>query len=69
MFPNYGFGFTSTWLPLAKASNIYAQILHRNIIEYGHEAKPSILWLQIVFVADRREYDDDYDYYRARQEL
>ena len=39
------------------------------IIEYGHEAKPSILGLQIVFLAARR---DDYYYgddYRARLEL
>ena len=38
------------------------------LIEYGHVAKPSILWLQIVFLAARRDYDDG-DYYRARQEL
>ena len=38
------------------------------IIEYGHEATPSILGLQIVFLAARR---DDYygGYCRARQEL
>ena len=38
------------------------------IIEYGHEAKPSILGLQIVFLAAPR---DDYDYgdYGASQEL
>ena len=38
-------------------------------IEYGHEAKPSILGLQIIFLAAPR---DDHDYggdYRARQEL
>ena len=40
----------------------------RRIIEHGHEAKPSILWLQIVYLAARRDYDD-YDCYRARQEL
>ena len=39
------------------------------IIEYGHEAKPSILGLQILFLAAPRDYGD-YDYYcRARQEL
>ena len=40
-----------------------------DMIEYGHEAEPSILGLQIVFFAARR--DDCYycDYYRARQEL
>ena len=36
-------------------------------IEYGHEAKPSILGLQIVFLAAPRDYGDDD--YRARQEL
>ena len=37
------------------------------IIEYGLEATTSILWLQIVFLAARR---DDYDYdCGARQEL
>ena len=39
------------------------------IIEYGLDAKPSILGLQIVFLAARRDYDDyDHDN-RARQEL
>ena len=28
------------------------------IIEYGHEAKPSILGLQIVFLAAPRDYHD-----------
>ena len=39
------------------------------VIEYGHEAKLSILGLQIIFLAARR--DDDYyrDYCRARQKL
>ena len=37
------------------------------IIEYGHEAKPSILGLQIVFLAARR--DDSHDDYGGRQEL
>ena len=37
------------------------------IIEYGHQAKPSMLGLQIVFWAARRDYGRDY--YRARQEL
>ena len=38
------------------------------IIEYGHEAKPSILWIEIVLSAARR---DDYGggYCRARQKL
>ena len=35
-------------------------------IEYGHEAKPSILGLLIVFLAARRDYGRDD--YRARQE-
>ena len=40
------------------------------IIEYGHEAKPSILGLQIVLLADPRDDDDGgYGDYRARQEL
>ena len=39
------------------------------MLEYGHEAKPSILWLQIVFLAARRDYDDYGDDYRVRQEL
>ena len=40
------------------------------IIEYGHEAKPSILGLRIVFLAARRDDDDDgYGDYRARQEF
>ena len=38
------------------------------IIEYGHEAKPSIIGLQIVFLAAPRNDYYDYDY-RARQEL
>ena len=39
------------------------------LVEYGHEAEPSILGLEIVLLAARR--DDDYGdcYYRARQEL
>ena len=37
------------------------------IIEYGLKAKPSILWLQIVFLVARR--DDDYDDCDARQEI
>ena len=40
-----------------------------NFIEYGHEAKPSILGLHIVLLAARRDYDDDDDYYGAHQEL
>ena len=36
-----------------------------SFIEYGHEANPSILGLQIAFLAARK----DYYYYRARQEL
>ena len=40
------------------------------LIEYGHEAKPSILGLQIVFLAARRDDDGYYDGdYRARQEF
>ena len=42
--------------------NIYRYIL----IDYGLEATPSILELQIVFVAARR---DEYDDCGARQEL
>ena len=38
------------------------------IIEYGHEAKPSILVLQIVFLAAGRDYHGHYDC-RARQKL
>ena len=37
------------------------------VVEYGHEAKPSISGLQNIFLATRRDYDrDDYG---ARQEL
>ena len=40
------------------------------IIEYGHETKPSILGLRIVFLAVRTDDDDDGgDDYRARQNL
>ena len=39
-----------------------------HLIEYGHETKPSILGLQIVCLAARRDYDYGDDY-RARQEL
>ena len=48
---------------------IYVYV-HREInilIEYGHEAKSSILGLQIVFRAARRDYSGDD--YRARQEV
>ena len=38
------------------------------LIEYGHEAKPSISGLQIVFLAAPRDYYYDGDY-RAYQEL
>ena len=46
-------------------------IYYFKIIEYGHEAKPSILWVPIVLLAaPRDDDDDDYGYdYRARQEL
>ena len=46
---------------------IYIFIYIYIFIEYGHEAKPSILGLQIVFLAAPRDYS--YDDYRARQEL
>ena len=39
------------------------------IIEYGHEAKPSVLGLRTVFLAARTDDDDCGDDYRARQEL
>ena len=35
-------------------------------IEYGHEARPSILGLQMFFLAARRDYDYYVDDYRAR---
>ena len=62
-------------VPAIQSFAIYAFIIWSAIhsfidwfVEYGHEAKPSILGLQIVFLAARR--DDDYDdYYRARQEI
>ena len=38
-------------------------------IYHGHEAKPSILGLQIVFLAARRDYGGGGDDFRARQEL
>jgi hypothetical protein len=38
-------------------------------IEYGHEAKPSILGLQIVFLAAPRDDDGGGDDCRARLEL
>ena len=37
-------------------------ILVNVIIEYGHEAKPSILGLQVFFLAARRDYGDGGDY-------
>ena len=39
------------------------------LIEHGHEAKTSILGLQIVFLAARSDYGGGGDDYRARQEL
>ena len=44
------------------------KMINKIVIEYGHEAKPSILGLQIVFLAARRDDGDGGDY-RARQEL
>ena len=38
-----------------------------NIVEYGHEVKPSILRLRIVLLAARRDYGRDYC--GARQKL
>ena len=38
-------------------------------IECGHEAKPPILGLQIVFLAARKDYSGDDGDYCARQEL
>ena len=43
-----------------------ATYVYKDFFEYGHEAKPSILGLEIVFLAARRDYGDDY---RARQKL
>ena len=48
---------------------VYKMSLCGTFIEYGHEAKPSILGLQIVFLAARRDDADDGDDYRARQNL
>ena len=48
--------------------NLNLHIVFIYIIEYGHEAKPSILGLQIVFLAARMD-DGGYGYYCARQEL
>ena len=42
---------------------------YNQIIEYGHEAKPSISGLQIVFLATRRDYGDGGGDCRARQKL
>ena len=42
------------------------------LIEYGHEAEPSILWVQIFLLAAPRDEDDDDDCCddcRARQKL
>ena len=40
------------------------------IVEYGHEAKPSISGLQIVFLAaPQDDYGSGYGDYRARQDL
>ena len=42
------------------------------MIEYGHDAKPSILGLQIIFLAARRDYGGGGGGggdYRARQKL
>ena len=50
--------------------HIYKQMVHkRKLIEYGHEAKPSILGLQIVFLAAHRDYGGGDGDCRARQEL
>ena len=57
-----------------------ARSTDRNIIEYGHEAKPSILGLQIVFwplarmmmivvMIIVRARNNNYNYYGARQKL
>ena len=48
--------------------NIFLFFTFFHITEYGLEAKPSILGLQIVFLATRRD-DGGYGYYCARQEL
>ena len=45
---------------------IYVHIIIK-LIEYGHQAKPSILGLQIVFLAAPGDYGDGD--YRARQEF
>ena len=45
--------------------------IYKYIIEYGHEAKPSILGLQVVCLAAPRDDDggDGYGDCRARLEL
>ena len=52
-----------SWYTLSRCETPYVN-------EYGHEAKPSILGLQIVFLAARRDYGDGGGGdYRVRQEL
>ena len=59
---------------------LYLFVVYPDFIEYGHVAKPSILGLQIVFLAARRiivvvviiivrarNYNSNY--YRARQKI
>ena len=59
-------------LPDAMRKNIYKYIciyiyIYMYIfIECGYEAKPSILGIQIIFLAARGDDDDCDDYYRAR---
>ena len=47
----------------------YEHEISNILIEYGHEAKPYILGLQIIFLAAPRDYHHDGGDYRARLEL
>ena len=48
---------------------MYTYLVYFYVIEYGLKATPSMLWLQIFFLAAYRDDGDDGDYYGARQEL
>ena len=48
---------------------VFTKVCLHVFVEYGHEAKPSILGLQIVFLAASRDDHGDGGDYRARQEL
>ena len=59
--------FLYTYIYIYEYEYVYSYIF---FIEYGHEAKPSILGLEIVFLAARRDNGDGGGGdYRVRQEF